>query len=123
MRSCWVIASMLAIVSCASAYAQPSHVDTRQQIEQMAERFSNFYNNQDAAAVASMFAKDGVRVSAGVDVVSTGPEAIKDVLTKQFKSGLTHIDLVVDQVSILGTDVALSHSANIDLPVRGKTAR
>src|SRR5689334_9388226 len=108
MRSCWVIAAILAIVPCASAYAQQSHLDNRQQIEQMAKRFSDYYNNQDAAAVASIFTKDGVRVSSGMDAVSTGPEAIKDILTTQFKSGLAHIDLVVDQVSVLGTDVAIA---------------
>jgi uncharacterized protein (TIGR02246 family) len=77
-------------------------------MEQMAKRFSDYYDNQDAAAVASMFTKDGVRVSSGVDAVSTGPEAIKDIVTTQFKSGLAHIDLVVDQVSVVGTDVAIA---------------
>ena len=108
MRSCWVIGAILAVVPSVSAYAQQSHLDTRQQIEQMAKRFSDYYNNQDAAAIGDMFTKDAAQVSPGVNALSTGPEAVENTLKSQFKMGFSHIELVVDQVSALGTDAAIT---------------
>ena len=62
MRARWIISAILAIVPTASPFAQQSHLDTRHQIEQMVATFSERYNEQDAAAIASMFTKDAARV-------------------------------------------------------------
>ena len=61
MRSRWIIAVILAIVTSASASAQQSHLDTRRRIEQLAATFSERYNKQDAGAIASMFTKDALQ--------------------------------------------------------------
>src|SRR5436190_14580303 len=105
MRLYSVIAAILVIVSSAPTSAQESHLDDRERIEQMAKRYSEYYNNQDAAAVASLFSKDGVRVSPGVN--AEGPDAIEDTLTTEFKLGFSHVDVTVDQVSTLGADAAI----------------
>jgi hypothetical protein len=54
-----------------------------------------------------MFTKDALRVSSDGTAVSAGPQAIEDTFKTQFKTGLAHIELVVDQVSPLATDVAV----------------
>jgi len=111
MRSRWIIAVILAIVPSASASAQQSHLDTRRQIEQLAATFSERYNKQDAGAIASMFTKDAVRVTSGVSAASVGPQAIEETFKTLFKSGFRHIDLVIDHVSPLGTDAAITVGA------------
>jgi uncharacterized protein (TIGR02246 family) len=108
MRSRWIIAAILAIIPAASPFAQQSHLDIRQQIEEMAATFSQYYNNQDAAAIATMFTKDAVQVSPGVSAVNVGQQAIEESFKAQFKSGVDHIDRVIDQVSPFGTDAAIT---------------
>ena len=108
MRSRWIVAAILGIVPAASAFAQQSHLDTRRQIEQLAATFSERYNKQDAGAIASMFTKDAVRVTSGINGPSVGPQAIEEAFKTQFESGFRHIDLVVDQVSPFGSDAAIT---------------
>ena len=74
----------------------------------MTATFSERYNKQDAAALATMFVKDAVRVSSTDGAASTGPQAIAESFKTQFKLGFNHIDLIVDQVSPLGTDAAVT---------------
>jgi ketosteroid isomerase-like protein len=97
MRARWIISAILVILPAGSPSAQQSHLDTRYQIEQMAAAFAEHYNKQDAAALASMFTKDALRVSSDGTAVSAGPQASRSPLT-HFKAGLAHIELVVDQV-------------------------
>jgi len=108
MRSCWIISAILAIVPTASPFAQQSHLDTRHQIEQMVATFSERYNKQDAAAIASMFTKDAARVSSAATAISTGPQGIEEDFKTQFELGFNHIELIVDQVSPFGTDAAIT---------------
>ena len=63
MRSHWIVAAILAVFPAASSFAQQSPLDMRKQVEQMTATFSERYNKQDAAALATMFVKDAVRVS------------------------------------------------------------
>ncbi len=105
MRSCWIISAILAIVPAAISFAQQSHLDTRQQIEQMVVIFADRYNKQDAAAIASMFTTDAMRVGSAV---GAGPQAIEETFKTQFTTGFSHIDMTVDQVSSLGTDAAIA---------------
>ena len=53
-------------------FAQQSHLDTRHQIEQMVATFSERYNEQDAAAIASMFTKDAARVASAATAPRRG---------------------------------------------------
>jgi uncharacterized protein (TIGR02246 family) len=108
MRSRWIVAVILGIVPAASASAQQSHLDMRRQIEQLAATFGERYNKQNAAAIASMFTKDAVRVTSGISGPSIGPQAIEKTFKTQFEAGFRHIDLVVDQVSPFGTDAAIT---------------
>ena len=108
MRARWIISAILVILPAGSPSAQQSHLDTRYQIEQMAATFAEHYNKQDAAALASMFTKDALRVSSDGTAVSAGPQAIEESFNTQFKAGLAHIELVVDQVSPLGADAAVT---------------
>ena len=108
MRARWIISAVLVILPAGSPSAQQSHLDTRYQIEQMAATFAEHYNKQDAAALASMFTKDALRVSSDGTAVSAGPQAIEESFNTQFKAGLAHIELVVDQVSPLGADAAVT---------------
>jgi uncharacterized protein (TIGR02246 family) len=108
MRSRWIMSAILAIVPAAISFAQQSHLDTRQQIEQMVATFAERYNKQDAVAIASMFTTDAVRVSSAASAVGTGPQAIEEAFKTQFTTGFSHIDITVDQVSPLGTDTAIA---------------
>jgi lipoprotein-anchoring transpeptidase ErfK/SrfK len=49
-----------------------------------------------------------VRVSSTDGAASTGPQAIAESFKTQFKLGFNHIDLIVDQVSPLGTDATVT---------------
>jgi uncharacterized protein (TIGR02246 family) len=105
MHSCWIISAILAFVPATISFAQQSHLDTRQQIEQMVAIFAERYNNQDAAAITSMFTTDAVQVSSAV---GAGPQAIEEFFKTQFTTGFSHIDMTVDQVSLLRTDTAIA---------------
>ena len=108
MRSHWIVAAILAVFPAASSFAQQSPLDMRKQVEQMTATFSERYNKPDAAGLATMFVKDAVRVSSTDGAASTGPQAIAESFKTQFKLGFNHIDLIVDQVSPLGTDAAVT---------------
>jgi uncharacterized protein (TIGR02246 family) len=107
MRSRLFVVAIAAVLTTAvPACAQQSDVQTRQQIEQMVATFTEHYNKQDAAGIASMFTKDAVRLSSAAPVV--GPQAIEEIFKAQFKAGYDHIDLTVDRVSALGDDAAIT---------------
>jgi ketosteroid isomerase-like protein len=108
MRAHWVVSAAVVIFPAGSPSAQQSHLDTRSQIEQMTGMFVDHYNKQDAAALASMFTKNALRVSSDESVVSAGPQAIEGSFNTQFKTGLTHIELMLDQVSPLGENAAVA---------------
>jgi uncharacterized protein (TIGR02246 family) len=108
MRSHWIVAAILAVIPSASSLAQQSQLDMRKQAEQMTAVFSERYNKQDAAGIATMFTKDAVHVSSTDGAASTGPQAIAESFKTQFKLGFNHIDVIVDQVSPLGTDAAVT---------------
>jgi uncharacterized protein (TIGR02246 family) len=110
MRSGWSFVLVLSIAYSTSAIAQQSHLDPREQIEQLAATFSERYNKQDAAAIASMFTKDAVRVTSD-SAASVGPESIEEAFKTQFKTGFRHIDLAIDQVSSVGADAAITVGA------------
>src|ERR1700746_2726555 len=92
MRTGLILVVVLSVVYSASATAQQSDLDTRGQIEQLAATFSEHYNKQDAAAIASMFTKDAVRVTSE-SAASVGPRSIEETLIAQFETGFRHIDL------------------------------
>jgi ketosteroid isomerase-like protein len=108
MRSHWIVAAILAVAPAASSFAQQQQPDMRKQAEQMTATFSERYNKQDVGAIAGMFRKDAVRVSSADGATSTGPQAIAESFKTQFKLGFNHIDLIVDQVSLLGADEAVT---------------
>jgi uncharacterized protein (TIGR02246 family) len=108
MRAYWVVSVALVILPAGSSSAQQSHLDARSQIEQMTATFTGHYNKQDAAALASMFTKDALRVSSDETTVSAGPQAIEGSFNTQFKNGFTRIELMVGQVSPLGLDTAVT---------------
>ena len=91
----FVVAIAAVLSTAVPACAQQSEAQTRQQIEQMVATFTEHYNKQDAAGIATMFTKDAVRVSSATPVV--GPQAIEEIFKSQFKAGYNHIDLTVDQ--------------------------
>ena len=108
MRLRWIISVILTVVPLGSPSAQQSDMDPRSQIEQVVATFTERYNKQDAAAIASMFTKDAVRVSSAATAVSAGPQAIEETFKNQFAAGFNHIDLIVNQVLPLGTDAAIT---------------
>ena len=83
MRAHWIVSAILLILPAGSPSAQQSHLDTRSQIEQMTAKFCDHYNNQDTAALASMFTKDAVRVSSDGTAISAGPQAIEESFNTQ----------------------------------------
>ena len=108
MRAHWVVSAAIVVFPAGSPSAQQSHLDTRSQIEQVTEMFADHYNKQDAAALAGMFTKNALRVSSDETAVSAGTQAIEESFNTQFKTGFTHIELMLDQVSPLGVDAAVT---------------
>jgi hypothetical protein len=55
-----------------------------------------------------MFTKDALRGSLDGTSINAGPQAIEESFKTQFKTGLAHIELMIDQVSPLGVDAAIT---------------
>jgi lipoprotein-anchoring transpeptidase ErfK/SrfK len=74
----------------------------------MVATFTQYYDKQDTAAIATMFTKDAVQISSDISAANSGPQAIEEFFKNQFKSGFGHIDRVIEQVSPFGTDAAIT---------------
>jgi uncharacterized protein (TIGR02246 family) len=109
MRSALMISAIAAIAFAASASAQKSEEHLRQQIEGLTAAYQDAENKEDAAAIPGLFAKDGEFVNAfSQPLVKSGPQAIQKYYEDAFKSLKNrHIEIKLDQLSPLGSDVAL----------------
>ena len=103
------IAAIAAIAFAASASAQQGDQQLRQQIERSIAAYQDAENKLDAAAVSSLWTKDGELVSPfSQPLVKSGPQEIEKTYANTFKSIKNyHAVINLDQVSPLGSDVAL----------------
>jgi uncharacterized protein (TIGR02246 family) len=108
MRAPWTVSAIATVCFAVSAFAQQSNQSTRQQIERLVATYAEKFNKQDFAGIAGLYTTDGALVSQTPKVVKTGPEEIEQNYQSAFKSGMNHLELTVDQVTPLGTDVAIS---------------
>jgi uncharacterized protein (TIGR02246 family) len=108
MRSPGIISAILVIGLAPPTFAQQVDPDTRQQVERLAATYAENFNKQDAAGIASLYARDGVLVSRAAKAVKTGAQEIEQTYQSVFKSGINHTDMTVDQVSPLGTDAVIA---------------
>jgi len=108
MRAPWVASSIAVICFTMGAFAQQGSQSTRQEIERLVATYAEKFNKQDFAGIAGLYTTDGALVSQAPKVVKTGLQEIEQNYQSAYKSGLNHLDLTVDQVSPLGTDVAIS---------------
>ena len=108
MHAPWTVSAIAAISFAVSASAQQSNQSTRQEIERLVATYAEKFNKQDFAGIAGLYTTDGALVSQAPNVVKTGPQEIEQNYQSAFKSGMSHLELTVDQVSPLGTDVAIS---------------
>jgi uncharacterized protein (TIGR02246 family) len=108
MRSPWIISAIVAIGLAPPTFAQQVDPNTRQQVERLAATYAENFNKQDAAGIASLYARDGVLVSRAAKAVKTGAQEIEQTYQSVFKSGMNHTDITVDQVSPLGTDAVIA---------------
>jgi uncharacterized protein (TIGR02246 family) len=108
MLSPWIISAILVIGLAPPTFAQQVDPDTRQQVERLAATYAECFNKQDAAGIASLYARDGVLVSRAAKAVKTGAQEIEQTYQSVFKSGMNHTDMTVDQVSPLGTDAVIA---------------
>jgi uncharacterized protein (TIGR02246 family) len=106
MRALFVVLAAVILGFAAPASAQQS--DVKKEIEQIASKYVENFNKQDAGGIASLYTKDGSLVSPSTTIVKTGPQAIEQYYQAGFKSGLNHQVAVVDQVTPLGNDTAIS---------------
>jgi uncharacterized protein (TIGR02246 family) len=107
MRSVWIISIVAAMGLATPASAQQVDQNTRQQIEQINAAFEMGYSKQDAAGIASQFAKDGVLIVAIGKHVYTGPQEIEQFYQGLFKMGFNHDEAALNELTPLGTDMLI----------------
>jgi uncharacterized protein (TIGR02246 family) len=79
-----------------------SAADLKQEVDKIGAAYVEAVNKQDGAAIAALFAKDGVLVN------STGPHAeIQQTEERAFKAGINHLESRTDQVWPLGANTAI----------------
>jgi uncharacterized protein (TIGR02246 family) len=94
MRHSYVLGFLLAAFSISASAA-----DLKQEADQLTAAYVDAVSKQDGAAIARLFAKDGILVN------STGPHAdIAQTEDRAFKNGVNHLESKTDQVWALGTD-------------------
>jgi len=84
---------LLALVGLAISFALPTFAQQKETVDPkiteqliaLAKKFDDAFNNNDAAAVAALFTKDGVMVTDTGPVY--GPEAIEKYQAEVFKNG------------------------------------
>lgn len=103
-----VASVMLGGVGGASA-APPPTASVRDAAVQLAHDYDTFYNEKNAAAMADLYAVDGVLVSPGGKIV-TGRAALLQYYRSRFVSGAVGHKITVLQASPLG-DAGYSISA------------
>ncbi len=108
MRARWALLGVTAASLAVSASAQPADQSMRQEIERLAATYAENFNKQDAAGIASLYTKDGMLVSSAPKIVKNGPQEIEQAYQTLFKTGINHEQIIVDQVSPLGGDAAIS---------------
>jgi ketosteroid isomerase-like protein len=88
------VRSVVALVGLAISFALPTFAQQKdppvdpkltEQLIALSKRFDDAYNNNDAAAVAELFTKDGVMVTDSGPIY--GPEAIEKYQAEAFKQG------------------------------------
>ncbi len=110
MRFVWIISAFAALTFAAPASAQQGDQQLRQQFERLVAAYEDAENKMDAAAIPGFFSKDGEFVSPfSQPLVKKGPQEIEKAYEEAFKSLKNrHIEIKLDQVSPLGSDVALA---------------
>jgi len=107
MRSMRIILAIAAIGLAAPASAQQVDQNTRQQIEKIIATFDEGYSKQDAARIAGVFAQDCVLIVAVGKHVYTGPQEIEQFYQGAFKTGFTHGEGALPELTPLGTDMLI----------------
>lgn len=93
---------LLITVFSVSAVAADESQGLKQEVQKVAATYAENFNKHDAAGIAALY------VSGGMHVNPNGPTT--DVAKRYegvFKAGFNHLDIAIDQVSPLGTDMAL----------------
>ncbi len=83
----------------ASASAEQVDQNTRKQIEEVAVAYAAAIGKQDAAAVAVLYAREGVLVTQaapGAKTVKSGPKEIEQYYQAAFKAGVNHDVITLD---------------------------
>jgi uncharacterized protein (TIGR02246 family) len=79
-----------------------SAADLKQEVDKLGAAYAEAVNKQDGAAIATLFAKNGVLVNA------TGPHSdIAQTEERSFKAGINHLETKTDQVWPLGADMGI----------------
>jgi uncharacterized protein (TIGR02246 family) len=101
VRIAYLLCSFLTL-SAPAAAAEPDQ-NLRQEIEKGLAAYPEAFSKRDPAAMAALYAKDGVIVN---------PGGVQTDLVKWyegvFKAGFDHVDNTVDQFWLLGPDTVIS---------------
>lgn len=101
MKAYAVLCSVL-LVAATPVSASESETEIRQAITQIAASFAEHYAKQDAAGIASHFARGGIFVNAA------GQHDVTKFYDQSFKAGFDRNDITVDNVWPLSADTAIS---------------
>ena len=95
------IVPIIVIVLALPASAQQS--DRSLRLESVVSSYAENFNKQNASGIAGLYTKDGMLVS------PAGPQkSVEQYYQNAFKTGFNHQDIVLEDVSSLGPDAAIS---------------
>ena len=99
MRMSYVVCFLLTVLATPVAAAE---ADLKQEVQKLAATYSENFDKQNAAGIAALYASGGQQVN---------PAGPTTEVTKRyegvFKAGFNHLEIVVNEVSPLGADMAL----------------
>jgi ketosteroid isomerase-like protein len=99
MRISYVLCFLMAVFAVPAAAAD---ADLKQEALKIGAAYAENFDKQNAAGIAALFATGGVHVDptgSTTDIAKRHEDA--------FKAGFNHLEITADQVSPLGTDMAL----------------
>ena len=108
MRYIWIISAIAALsLTTFEASAQEVDQTTRQQLEQLRASFTEGWNRQDAAKIASFYTKTAILMTGRAPYIIIGPQ-IEQNYVDNFKRSINHNEAKIIQFIPLGADSVIT---------------
>lgn len=108
-----LLAAAFAAVAIFSVYAQQPAANDEKAIRQASASFVAAFNKHDAAALAALWAEDGVSVDPDTGERVSGRKAIEATLKKSFADGdKSELQVQIESVRIISPDAAIEEGTS-----------